>query len=102
MSNPYDPYTPTARRRRIGGLGPKAIRAYLLAHGWTEHPLGPRVTSFQHAGIDATLLVPVADALFSDLGLRAAEVINVLSRFEDREPIEIIADIEDLDIGGPS
>jgi hypothetical protein len=98
MANPYEPYTPTARRRRIDGLGPAAVRAYLLAHGWTEHPsFDPRVTSFEHAGVEASLLVPLADTLFGDLGLRSAEAINVLSHLEDREPIDIIADIEALD-----
>ena len=77
-------------------LAPASIAAYLAANGWQLEPSAATDDSLIAAtwtkGADFEISVPLRPD-YLDFGRRMSEVIDTLSRAEDRPDVEVVAEI---------
>jgi hypothetical protein len=83
---------------------PEQVRRYLVSHGWRERPYGPELFVFERSfeGADE----PVVQILPSSQEMpaypqRLLELLQTLSRLEDRLIRHILADVLAHEANGP-
>ena len=80
-------------------LAPASIAAYLAANGWQLEPSfatdASPIAATWTKGPDFEIAVPLRPD-YLDFGRRMSEVIDTLSRAEDRPEVEVVADISSI------
>ena len=78
-------------------ITPDVIYSYLTAHGWEKAEAYGKKSDFFTLGQDSPRVLVSTSSAFPDYGLMVWRIIEILSKMEERDSLEILRDLSQAD-----